>query len=52
LEKELNTTLFHRTHRGLLLTEDGVRFYPYAEEILNHYQAIRQLFIDKPPALD
>lgn len=34
LEKELNTILFARSGRGLLLTEQGREFLPYAEQII------------------
>ena len=34
LEKELDTELFARSGRGLLLTEQGRKFLPYAEQIV------------------
>lgn len=34
LEKSLGYELFHRTNRGVVLTLEGEKFYPYAVEIL------------------
>lgn len=34
LEKSLGYTLFHRTNRGVILTLEGEKLYPYAIEIL------------------
>ncbi|SER99782.1 LysR family transcriptional regulator [Psychrobacillus sp. OK032] len=38
LERELNTELFARRGRGLLLTEHGREFIPYAEQIIQTYK--------------
>lgn len=35
LEKNLNTTLFHRVPKGVVLTNEGERFYPKAIEIVH-----------------
>lgn len=39
LEKELNTDLFIRQGRGIVLTEQGKSFIPYAEQIIQAYKA-------------
>ena len=38
LERELSTELFTREGRGLLLTEQGKAFIPYAEKIIQTYK--------------
>lgn len=38
LEKELNTELFFRQGRGIVLTEEGKAFIPYAEQIIRAYK--------------
>lgn len=38
LERELNTELFTREGRGLLLTEQGRAFIPFAEQIIQTYK--------------
>ena len=35
LETELNVQLFHRSHRGITLTEKGQRLLPYAQQMLS-----------------
>lgn len=37
LERELDTNLFARQGRGIVLTEDGRNFVPYAEQIIQTY---------------
>ncbi|MEO7599409.1 MAG: LysR family transcriptional regulator [Opitutus sp.] len=41
LETELECALFERTGRGVVLTENGRRFLPYAEKILTEMEAAR-----------
>ena len=35
LETELNVQLFHRSHRGITLTEKGQQLLPYAQQMLS-----------------
>lgn len=42
LESELNTTLFTRSHTGVVLTDAGRRLYPRAQLILRHFEALRE----------
>lgn len=42
LERELNTELFARRGKGLLLTEQGKRFLPYAEQIIQMVEEGKQ----------
>lgn len=45
LEEELNTTLFIRSRKGLLLTEKGKDVYHYALEIVQDIHYLRQNYI-------
>jgi LysR family transcriptional activator of glutamate synthase operon len=40
LEKELNVSLFERSHRKITLTKSGELLLPYALELVNDYQAM------------
>ncbi len=40
LEKELGIALFHRSGRGVTLTNDGMEFLPYAKQIYGQYENI------------
>lgn len=44
LENELNVKLYERTTYGILLTEKGRQFLPYAESILNTYDEAMEEF--------
>ena len=46
LEEELNTTLFIRSRKGLLLTEKGKDVYHYALEIVHDVQYLRQNYVN------
>lgn len=54
LEQELSTKLFHRTNRGLTLTEAGAMFHPFAMDTLTrmyeYYDAVlkRGLLVGEP----
>jgi DNA-binding transcriptional LysR family regulator len=41
LERELNTKLFHRIGKNVLLTETGKQVLPYAQDILQTYQRVK-----------
>ena len=47
LERELNTELFARRGRGLLLTEHGKRFLPYAEQIVEMVEEGKRLMKER-----
>ncbi|MCD7981407.1 MAG: LysR family transcriptional regulator [Clostridiales bacterium] len=40
LEKELGVTLLYRSGRGVVLTNDGMEFLPYARDIYSKYQTL------------
>lgn len=40
LEKELGITIFHRSGRGVSLTNDGVEFISYARQLYHQYESI------------
>ena len=40
LEKELGITIFHRSGRGVSLTNDGLEFITYAREIYHQYETL------------
>lgn len=40
LEKELGITIFHRSGRGVTLTNDGTEFLAYARQLYHEYEAI------------
>ena len=44
LETELHVTLFERSNRGVMLTEDGKKFAQYAGKILTEYSAMQNYF--------
>ncbi len=44
LEKELGVTIFHRSGRGVTLTNDGQEFIAYAREIYYHYESLMEKY--------
>ena len=44
LEKELGIALFHRSGRGVTLTNDGMEFLPYAKQIYGQYENIMEKY--------
>ncbi len=44
LEKELGITLFHRSGRGVTLTNDGTEFLLYAKQIYGQYEAVLEKY--------
>lgn len=52
LENELSTTLIQRTTKAFMVTEDGKRFYDYAQSILDiRGKTIKEFTSDKSPHL-
>ncbi|MBM7074330.1 LysR family transcriptional regulator [Shewanella sp. 202IG2-18] len=47
LETELNIQLFLRHGKGVTATEEGLRLYPLAKQLINESQAIKSLFSEK-----
>ena len=41
LEKVINYSLFHRTPKGVILTKEGERLYPYAVDIVKKTEEAR-----------
>lgn len=48
LEQELNTTLLTRTHRGVLLTEDGQEVFALAQQVITLLNQISSISAKKP----
>ena len=44
LEKELGFPLFHRTSRGVVPTTEGLRFLPYARQVVAQYLNLMEEF--------
>ncbi|MDA8207332.1 MAG: LysR family transcriptional regulator [Thermaerobacter sp.] len=44
LEQEMQRTLFERTKRGVFLTEDGARWLPQVESLLNQWERTTAVF--------
>ena len=44
LEKEIGVTVFNRTGRGVTLTAEGVRFLPYARQVVAQYQNLLEAY--------
>lgn len=44
LEKELGITLFHRSGRGVTLTNDGTEFLLYAKQIYGQYETVLEKY--------
>lgn len=44
LEKELGLTLFHRSGKGVTLTNDGTEFMLYAKQIYGQYEAVLERY--------
>ncbi|MBQ8836116.1 MAG: LysR family transcriptional regulator [Clostridia bacterium] len=44
LEKELGIVIFHRSGRGVTLTNDGVEFVLYARQLYQQYESILQKY--------
>lgn len=46
LEEELNTTLFYRHNRGIVLTPEGKRLITYAKEITSKIEELKSIMIE------
>ncbi len=44
LEKELGIRIFHRSGRGVSLTQDGAEFLLYARQIYNQYESVLEKY--------
>lgn len=44
LEKEIGITIFHRTGRGVTLTNDGAEFLLYARQLYHQYEVMQEKY--------
>ena len=44
LEKELSISIFHRSGRGVTLTNDGVEFLLYARQVYHQYEQLQEKY--------
>ncbi len=49
LESELNVTIFDRTNKGVVLTDNGKKLYQYARTIMNQMELIQGLSAEEAP---
>ena len=47
LEEEFGIVIFHRSARGIALTEDGREFLSYARQVVEQYRLIESKYIEK-----
>ncbi len=47
LEKDLNTTLFHRHKRGMTITNEGTLLLPYAQKIMFLFEEMKTTITDE-----
>lgn len=47
LEREMNITLFHRTNKGVTLSNDGDLFLSYARQVLEQTSLLEEKFLHK-----
>lgn len=47
LEKEMNITIFHRTHKGVILSHDGDIFLSYARQVIEQADLLESQFTNK-----
>ena len=46
LEKELRITIFHRTNKGVIATNEGEEFLGYARQVLQQVGLIEEKYLD------
>ena len=44
LERELGITIFHRSGRGVTLTNDGQEFIDYARQVYHQYETLAEKY--------
>ncbi len=49
LEAEINTTIFHRSNRGIVVTNEGEEFLGYARQVLQQVELIQNKYVDGKP---
>ena len=52
LENEMHITLFERSNRGVVLTDDGQKFAKYASKILTEYSAMQNYFFMRRSSIE
>ena len=50
LESEIETELFLRTTKGIMLTPDGVEFLGYARQVIEQTSLLEQRYLNKKPS--
>lgn len=49
LEKEMGVLIFHRTNRGVTLTEEGTKFLSYARQVVEQTELLEQHYKQNTP---
>lgn len=49
LEAEINITIFHRSNRGIVVTNEGEEFLGYARQVLQQVELIQNKYVDGKP---
>lgn len=49
LEAEVNITIFHRSNRGIVVTNEGEEFLGYARQVLQQVELIQNKYVDGKP---
>lgn len=49
LEKEMRILIFHRTNRGVRLTEEGTKFLAYARQVIEQVELLEQQYKQNTP---
>lgn len=50
LEKEIKTTIFIRTNRGVTVTNEGSEFLGYARQVLQQFNMLEEKYLSEEPA--
>jgi len=50
LEKEIKTTIFIRTNRGVTITNEGSEFLGYARQVLQQFNMLEEKYLSEEPA--
>lgn len=50
LEKEIQVSLFNRTNKGIVITNEGQAFLGYARAVLEQYALLEERYLDKSKA--
>src|SRR5699024_2434346 len=50
LEREIKTTIFIRTNRGVTITNEGSEFLGYARQVLQQFNMLEEKYLSEGPA--